>query len=156
MMPATKSHAVMIELIDTIGQPALQAIATAVGGDLSNSVDNVIGVAGEMLSRKVTPETADRLVRMMLESVSAEGLVYFSKDSVFDEHFAGRMLHMYKVVAWSIGVNYSDFFEGARSNRTVQNVLEVGGQALKVLTATLQSGLSAAEKAESTSETLSH
>lgn len=156
MMPATKAHAVLIRLGDTIGYPALNAIATATGGDMTSGVDDVVRVVTELLARKLTPEVANEVILMAMDGVRCEGVGEMSKQQIFDQHFRGRILHMYKVFAWSLGVNFADFFDGARSNHTVQSVLEVGGQALKVLTQTLQSGLSAAEKTESTSETLSH
>ena len=152
-MPATKSHAVMIELLEILGRPAFVAIATGLGDGFDSGIDKVVDVATELLMHKLTPETANRVVRMMLDGVQAEGVGGFDSDKIFDEHFRGRIMHMYKVIGWSIQVNYSDFFGVARSNHTVANAVKMGGQALTLLTATLQSGLSAAEKTESTSET---
>ena len=34
---------------------------------------------------------------------------------MFDEHFGGRLMHLYKVVQFTLEVNYKDFFDVAQS-----------------------------------------
>lgn len=156
MMPATKAHKVLIELVATIGRPALVAIATGFGSKIDSGIEEVVDVATALLTEKLTPDTSLHLLRTMLDGVAAEGVGSFAKDAVFDEHFRGKIMHLYRLVAWAISVNYSDFFAGARSNTSVRNALDLGTQALQVLTATMLSGVSAMQKPASTSETSSH
>ena len=66
MMPATKGHKVMIELVETIGRPALVGIATGLGnGD--STVDNVVDITSSLLMERLTPDNADRIVRIALQ-----------------------------------------------------------------------------------------
>ena len=152
-MPATVALRAQVEAVDIIGQPALVAIASVVGNGLDTSADAVVDALTGAITRKLTPDRAERLAFLMLKGVRCEGIGDLTDRDTFDEHFRGRLMHMYAVVFWSIGVNYADFFDAARSNNTIASGLETAKEALTFLMQTMRSGVSALSKEDSTSKT---
>ena len=141
MMPATMANKVLVELVDAVGRPALMAAATGFDGSGMSGLDTVVDVGTKMLMERVTPESADRVCKLALHGVMAEGVKGdLFEDKYFDAHFQGRILHLWKVVSWSIKVNYGDFFCAAHSNPTVSSLVSTMSSGLNTLTAILSSG----------------
>lgn len=152
-MPATVALRAQIEVADIIGQPALVAISSLFGNGTDQPIENAVDAVTSAITRKLTPDKAQHLAMTMLNGVRCEGVGDLRDPKVFDEHFRGRLMHLYGVVFWSIGVNYADFFAAARSNSVIGDGLREAGEALKLLMQMLRSGVSAKLKEDSTSET---
>lgn len=140
MMPATKAHKVLIELLDILGRPALVAIATGAGGKgFDAGIDVIAEVASRLLTEKLTPDSSDRIIKIALDGVKAEGVGAVNEEKIFDNHFRSRILHLYKVFAWAIRVNYMDFFNAADSNPSISGVKSLLGKVSVTLTAMMSS-----------------
>ena len=154
MMPATMANKVLVELMGTLGQPALVAIASAFSSDGESQIDAIADAATRAIMQRLSPEDADRVCKMVLHGVRCtENAGNVNESDVFDEHFRGRIFHLWKVVAWSIQVNYRDFFYAANSNPTVSGLLKKLSSGASMLTAILSSGDASSSESDLTSET---
>ena len=153
MMPATMANKVLVELSGTLGQPLLVAIATVFEGGGSTEVERVVDTAMKFVLQRLSPDDADRVCKLVLNGVSASGAGALHETDNFDAHFRGKIFHLWKVVFWSIKVNYRDFFYAANSNPTVSNLVEALSNGARTLTATLSSGAVFSSEKPSTSET---
>ena len=131
MMPATKAHKTLIELTAMVGRPVIVAIAKgASGGDLGESeVDSLAEVGTALLFDRLTPDSSDQVIQNVLDGVRSEGVGNLSDRITFDQHFRGRIVHLYKVFAWAVEVNYRDFFAVASSSHLLQNLRQKAGLA---------------------------
>lgn len=158
MMPATLANKTLVRLVDTLGRPAVAAIA---GGFGDQSVDTVANTVSMILTKGLTPEATDEIVMSVLkgvytpgaenEDLSGNGELHNREN--FDRHFRGRIKAMYQVVAWSIQVNYRDFFDVARSSPNIKMWRGRAEKVFSALIATLESGTSLSRETTSTSET---
>lgn len=101
--PARRAFAIQARLIKTIG-PALGA---AVGKGLKGEVD--VAGALQKLADNVDPDALVALALELLQSTRANGKELGS-DAAFDAAFSGKLLHLYKVLAYVVEVNFADFF----------------------------------------------
>ena len=127
MMPATKGQKVLIRLTELVGRPALVMAAGAVRGEGDVQLHDLIEVGTRIIFERLTDEEADASIKDVLDGVMVEGGGDVLKN--FDEHFRGRILHLYKVFAWALEVNYRDFFDAALSSDLKETVQEVGTKA---------------------------
>ena len=158
MMPATVAQKTLVQLVDALGHGAVSAIAGGFGGD---GIERVADATMQILTRKLTPESTDSILMSVFNGVCTEG--HEDEDLKgsgelndrrnYDEHFAGRILTMYKVFAWSIQVNYADFFAVARSNPKLNSLSGRAEKVFSALIATIESGTSSSTGTPSTSET---
>lgn len=153
MMPATMANKVLVELSGALGHPLLVAIATMFEGGGETEVEHVVDTAMKLVMSRLPPDDADRICKTILNGVSASGAGPLHELDNFDSHFRGRIFHLWKVVFWSIKVNYRDFFYAANSNPTVSNLVEALSNGARTLTATLSSGVVFSSEKPSTSET---
>lgn len=155
MMPATLANKVLIELSGTLGHPLLVAITTLYDGGSDGDIDlkHAVDTAMKLVMSRLSPDDADRICKLMLNGVGTAGVGPLHEVVNFDKHFGGRIFHMWKVVFWSIKVNYRDFFYAASSSPTVSNLVEALSNGAKALTATLSSGAVFSSEKPSTSET---
>lgn len=134
MMPATLANKTLITLVDVIGRPATTILANAFTakdvGDLD--VEELIGVAMTAVFERMDGERGDALIKAVLTGVVVEGKGDVVK--MFDEHFRGRILTLYKVFRWAIEVNYKDFFDAVRSSALITKISSVGAKAYSRLT----------------------
>lgn len=153
MMPATMANKALVELSGALGHPLLVAISTMIGGGGGTDVEHVVDTAMKLVMTRLSPDDADRICKMMLNGVSASKAGPLHEVDNFDAHFRGRLFHMWKVVFWSINVNYRDFFYAANSSPTVSNLVGALSVGARTLTATLLSGAAFLSAKPSTSET---
>ena len=150
MMPASLGNTVVIELTGTLGQPLLVSLSTIMDKD-GPQIEAVVDTSIKYLMQNLSP--ADRICKMMLNGVSASKAGPLHEVDNFDAHFRGRIFHLWKVVFWSIHVNYRDFFYAANSNPAVSSLSTVVSGFVKQLTMTLSSGDVSSLVNPSTSET---
>ena len=98
----------------------LATVAAPVIGALQGlSLDKDVGVLGEALTKaldQLSEKDLDELIRTLLETakVETEGKIA-PLMPMFDGLFAGRILLVYKVIAFALEVNFADFFEAFRA-----------------------------------------
>lgn len=95
----------------------LKIIGPALGGALSGSnVESIMdldinpGVIVSQLCNRLDEGDVEYIIDMLLSQVLCSGKGDLSK--VFDQHFAGRLPHLLKVVGSALEVQYGDFFGG--------------------------------------------
>lgn len=139
MMPATLANKTLITLIDVVGRPATTILANAFTakdvGDLD--VEELIGVAMTAVFERMDGDRGDALVKAVLTGVTVESKGDVVK--IFDEHFRGQILTLYKVFRWAIEVNYQDFFDAVRSSALITKISSAGAKAHNRLTTILTS-----------------
>jgi hypothetical protein len=142
MMPATKAQATLIRLVETLGRPVVVALAKgASGGNFGDAeLDDLAQVGTSILFERLTPENADRIIKDAFHGVRAEGVGEVAQDKIFDGHFKGRLMHMYRVFGWAVEVNYRDFFDAARGNRLLGSLRARVESAVSQQTSTPGSG----------------
>lgn len=109
-MNPRKSLKLMTRILKLIGAP----VGTAFGGhEKTKSVfdqDINIGVIVEKLCDRLDENEVEYIIDQLLSQVTVAGKGEISK--VFDEHFAGRLPHLFKVVFACLEVEYGDFLAG--------------------------------------------
>lgn len=127
MMRVRSAHQTFLNLCNTIGEPAVKAVAAG-ASDMDADVVRLIVVAITAAAQNLEGDPGDRLIDSVFNGVAytgksedkeyprADGLGFELKawDDDFEQHFGGHLLSMYKVWAWSVEVNYRDFLEGAQ------------------------------------------
>jgi hypothetical protein len=101
--PARRAFAVQARLIKTLG-PALGA---AVGKGVGGEVD--LSAALQKLADNIEADTLVALAQELLASTRADGKE-LAGDAAFDMAFTGKLLTLYKVLAFLVEVNFADFF----------------------------------------------
>lgn len=135
MMPATLANKTLIELVEVVGRPAATVLANAFTAkkDVADlDVDELVRVAMQAVFERMDGERGDALVKAVLDGVTVEKKGDVVK--MFDEHFRGRILTLYKVFGWAIEVNYQDFFDAVRSSALITKISSVGAKAYSQLT----------------------
>jgi len=153
MMPATLSTKTLIELTDVLGRPLLVSLSKGVstdGGLDELEIDDLAEVSTRLLFEKLTPDNTDRIVKSVLCGVKAEGVGDMSDSKIFDSHFRGEIMHMFRVFAWALEVNYRDFFAAARSSALLSKLKKAGKRAVIQKIATQESGTSSSTETPST------
>lgn len=124
VQPAIQANQSLIRLLRTFSAPTIALLSGAVRGFASEKGElTIAGLGGMdlttglmMLFSELTPENAQVILSDGLVGIRTEGHIEdLSDPKVFDAHFRGRIMHMYKVFAWSLGCNYRDFLDVARS-----------------------------------------
>ena len=115
MMPAMSANGVLIQLCETFGRPAIQAMVAS--QDDEAQVSEIAAITSTMLFEKLTPEKSGEMLVLVLGTVRCEGVTTAGFTfELINIHFAGILLDMYKVFAWALKVNYLDFLTAARSS----------------------------------------
>ncbi len=154
MMPGTLAQKTLVELTLLLGRPLLVSLAKGFTGEGEVEIDELADAATLLLSERLNAESSDRLIKATLQGVTTSGAGYVAAtDAAFDTHFRGRILHLYKVFAWSLEVNYRDFFDGALSSPLLEKAKQAAKRAYHRSTSTLGSGTSSTSETTSTSET---
>ena len=148
MMKIRESNQTFLTLLSTIGGPAVKAIAAGIDGD-NDDVMRMIPAAIVAALRGLEGPVSEQLIASLFNGVyyvgdgeEDLGFEMVAWDDKFNDHFHGRPLSMYKVVAWSIKVNFKEFLD------EVQSLGGEGGVGLKDLvlsslrTSTSESGQS--------------
>jgi len=163
MMPATKAQKTFVEVSQRIGSPAMAMLSRAfspsveesgkITGGLDTTVEGLVAEGLRIFLLELDPDTADRIIKTVMDGVLVEGDGKLTDEAVFDQHFRGRVLSMYRVFAWAMEVNYRDFSDAASLNSLVPKLRAAGRTALDGLMSTQLSEEPSSETAEkSTSE----
>lgn len=122
LLPASQGWNLLIKILRFLGAPIGLGISNNLSVDMTVSdifkEINIGKVIAELCSR-LNEEEADCIVKTLFSQVMVKNKGNLS--DVFEEHFAGRYLHMLKVVGASLEVNYGDFFGGKLD---LQNILK--------------------------------
>ena len=124
--PAGRAFELLYELKDALGE--------SFGSLLSSSAESALARIGGKLNKQ---EAADLVLRL-LELTSVGGTSEGFKRETFDAHFAGRIGHLFRVLAFVIEVNYEDFFGELKG--AVLTATKKGGELLKLLGAAQAGG----------------
>lgn len=148
MMKIREANQTFLTLLSTIGGPAIKAIAAGIDGDTSGIIRMLPAAIVAALQGLEGP-VSEQIIESLFNGVyyvgdGREDLGFEMKawDDNFNDHFHGRSFSMYKVLGWSIQVNYKEFLDEALS------LGEDGGMGLKDLvlsslrTSTSESGQS--------------
>jgi hypothetical protein len=119
-LPTTRSLKLFHRLAGALA-PALGSVASALaetGGNVGNLdimvAAKLIGPAMGSLFDKISPEQMVEITKELMQGcvVTGEGVENpnLDKQPVFDSHFAGRLQDVYKLLKFSLEVNYGDFF----------------------------------------------
>ena len=139
MMPATVAHKTLLQLTEVVGRPVLLAVAKAVGND-ELLLDELVETGTHALFERLNPSVGEDLILDLLQGVRVEGVGELSRKDVFDNHFRGRIFHLYKVLGFSVEVNFRDFFDELLSQQLKKNVGAGLQKAGSLLTSMLTSG----------------
>ncbi|MEW5803911.1 MAG: phage tail assembly chaperone [bacterium] len=108
-----KSLKLLTRILKIIGGP----IGTAIGKDgMSMKAESLfdldidLGAVVGHLCRNLDENEVEAIVDSLMSQVFVDGKGEVSK--VFDEHFGGRLPHLFKVVFAALEVEYGSFFDG--------------------------------------------
>lgn len=119
-MPATKGLSVLTRLSNIVGETLL-SMASGVkpkipgeeGEEEEDLNPDIVEAAVKMLVKKLDEDEVVRLAVDIMEGMTVEGKkVGLNDRTQFDEHFAGRIMLLFKVIMFGLEVNFQDFFEG--------------------------------------------
>lgn len=150
MMPATVANTTLKRLLELTAAPTLVLASGAWSQDKGKVPTPNHGIAPADLA-----DLTEKAVTLLFDRIPGEELNNLCRD-VFngltcnevgkvdeniDDHFRGRLLHMYKVFVWCIEVNYRDFFDAGRSLGILSWIVAMAKKAaLSRQTSTPQSG----------------
>ncbi len=107
MIPAFQQ----IKMMHRVGRGLAPAVVTFLGsiadGGLANTDVGAFGRVTEILFEKLSAEDIVSITKELLAASTVNGKPLLGQ---FDIHFRGRMMTWAKVLAFSLEVNYSDFF----------------------------------------------
>lgn len=115
-LPPKKSLKLLTRILKIIGAPIGAAIGTWDGAGPAEDVENILdreidlGAVVRQLCDRLDENDVEYIVDMLLSQVLHAGKGEVSK--VFDEHFGGRLTHLFKVIFAALEVEYADFFDG--------------------------------------------
>jgi len=108
--PATKGLKILTRLSQVAGEPMAMLMSEDLDKDVSPSF---VGAAVRALVEKLDEDLVEMLVKDIL---SGTDIIDGSKTRpvlpCFDEEFAGRFGHLFKVLKEIVGFQYGDFFGG--------------------------------------------
>lgn len=100
MFPAGAGLEILVELKSVLGD----SVGSLMGGEIETAIAKIGGNYSNAEVRE--------LVARLLQWTYVEGYTEpVSTKAIFDTHFAGSYGRLFKVVAFAIEVNYSDFFD---------------------------------------------
>jgi hypothetical protein len=108
-LPPKQSIRLLTRILKIIG-PALGGAVS--GGNVQSILDLDIdpGMIVSNLCSRLDESDVEYVVDVLLSQVLHSGSGDISK--VFDQHFAGRLPHLFKVIGTALEVQYGDFFGG--------------------------------------------
>lgn len=112
-LPAIQASMLLIKLLDTVG-PGLASLAMVVGPTGQSLNLSALPVGVEKLFAKLDgPTFADLLRELLTEAtVQRKGEAMPLDDAQINTLFRGNTKELFKLFAWAVQVNYSDFFDG--------------------------------------------
>jgi len=102
---------ILVRVFRIIGKPIGAALEGNDGGKLSLSNLNIdIGLAIKAIADNADSEVFEPLIKDIIASTLRNGVKIN-----FDLDFSGKMGHLFRVIAFVLQSNYSDFFDGISS-----------------------------------------
>ncbi len=139
MLPGDVAIELHAEFVQRIGAPAL-AIMSGVfkgatedeeGNAAKTQVEDLMARAMGVFLQEMTPREVSSYMIRMMNGVEAEGVGELHDQAAFASHFRGGTGHMWQVFAWSMEVNFHDFFSVCRSLPLIGDLLAAARKALK-------------------------
>ncbi len=119
---ATKSLRLLTRLASYFSEPI--GVIVDKGGLDANLSSDLVSKMAKSLFEKLDESQVEKTVKELLEGVRCEG-----KQILFDTHFQGRLLHLFKVLKAVLEVQYNDFFvEINKLNTNTQTALKSNAQ----------------------------
>lgn len=124
---AIKAHSLLLKLGKIIG-PTFGEMADSsddgIGGLLDADIN--LGSMMEGLFERAEEAVVLNIITTLLSQVIHHGTGHLKSEAIIDEHFAGRLPHMYKVVLASAEVQYGDFFAEGGMLSNLKSKVQVG------------------------------
>lgn len=113
-----------LRLFVRLGQYFGEALAILQNENPSVEVDNrMVSSLVSAIFKHLDENKAESLVKELLETTRCE-----NKPILFDTHFQGRLLHLFKVLGAVLEVQYGDFFVGTNLNFNVEQKCQSSAQ----------------------------
>ncbi len=115
-LPADKALRVLTRLTKLVGETVLQ-IASNGSAALDNVGEEVFTFAVQTLVERLDEEEVNKTVVQLLTGMRCQG---HEEDvsKIWPSLFAGSIMDLFKVLQYSLEINYSDFFDVLRSRQT--------------------------------------
>ncbi len=114
-LPPKKSLKLLTRILKIIG-PALGGVVKDAGNISEGNIESILdldidpGMIVSQLCSRLDENDVEYIIDMLLSQVLHSGKGEVSR--VFDEHFGGRLPHLFRVIAAALEVEYGDFFGG--------------------------------------------
>lgn len=109
-LPARRALKLQAKLVKLFGSSLAALLSGSKGSIDANLTPAVLSGAVEKLAANLEENDFLRLVLEILQSTRVDNQEA-GAESTFDQLFAGSFLFMYKVVGFTLEVNYADFFD---------------------------------------------
>jgi Phage tail assembly chaperone protein, TAC len=111
MLPPRKAQVILVDILKVAG-PALAAVATAVKGGSILDADIDFQKVASQLALNLDVKTLEAHQNELADVTLANGK---QLRGIFDAHFRGRIMHLYKWHAFALEANFSDFSDALAS-----------------------------------------
>lgn len=81
----------------------------------------------EALQKSLDENEVDYIISKLMEQTICEGVGQLNNKATVNEHFKGRIKHLFQVVFAALGAQYSDFFTGSLED-VIQKIKVASGQ----------------------------
>lgn len=125
-LPASQALRVLVRLTKLVGETVLM-IAAKGSKALEDIPADALQFAVQTLVDRLGEDDTERTIKELLATVRVADND-LTLDRIFDSHFQGRIVHMFRVLQYALEVNYRDFFDELRSRN-------IGGSEKKADTA---------------------
>lgn len=116
---ALKSHSLLLKIAKIIGPVFGEMVNSTEGDGKKEGLDALLDANIDLstiidgLFERADESTVNKIMLTLLSQVTHngdDGVGALKKDAIIDNHFMGRLPHMYKVVLAAAEVQYGDFF----------------------------------------------
>lgn len=154
MMPGDEAVLMEMEIVQRIGRPAAAMLSHAFLAnptaqeteDLNTSVEGLIAGGLRVFLNELEPADALAYAKRAMNGMRAEGVQGDLHGDAFGSHFRGRTMHMWRVFAWSMEVNFADFFAASHSLPLIGALVDVAKKALSAQTRIPSSAVSSSRQ----------
>ncbi|MCK5603281.1 hypothetical protein KAR91_15465 [Candidatus Pacearchaeota archaeon] len=126
---AIKAHSLLLKVGKIIG-PTFGEMADSSKGGIEGLLDADIDLGSVIqgLFERADDKIVLGVITTLLSQAIHHGVGCLQNEAIVDEHFAGRLPHMYKVILASAEVQYGDFFAEGGMLSNLKSKVPVGNQ----------------------------
>jgi hypothetical protein len=100
-------------LTKLVGETVLVIVAKG-ASELDNLPADALQFALQTMVERLGEDTVEHTIKELLSTMRVAGTEQ-TVDQIFDAHFQGRIMHLFRVVQYAMEANYRDFFDALRS-----------------------------------------